>query len=39
MSVGDWIYEPCPYCEDGEVAIDPETLDGVCPECDALVSL
>lgn len=30
--------EPCPYCESGEVIVDPETCDGVCPECDALVT-
>lgn len=29
--------EPCPSCESGEVIVDPETHDGVCPDCDALV--
>jgi uncharacterized protein (DUF983 family) len=31
-------YEPCPYCGEGEVRVDPDTLDGVCEECDALVT-
>lgn len=30
--------EPCPYCEAGEVIVAPDTHDGVCPECDALVT-